>query len=390
MPDAHPQTNTKSKTAKPQTVKTRTGITLPEKLTGRLDDIGHQVRTSLTDIMGMARLLQETALNEEQADYADTITRSSHELLLLVDNCLDLERLENGTLGVSEEQFGITEALLSMIERIRPTAAAAAMPISLEFAPDIDHHICCDKARLSQMVYNLAAYLIANSQKGVLRMAASLSEDEWGDHLTLVLSAGKPLETKTDSEKQGNIALEMSKKLARLMGGDITIEQQEKQNICATVHIRVSTTAQEEENAEPERKVRLLVAEDSRANQRLIGLILSKLGYDYDMVANGAEAVDAINTSHFDMILMDLHMPVMDGFAATRAIRALDDGRARTPIIALTADVRPQARTEVLSAGMDAYLIKPIDVPKLAQTVEDMMLRNRTGGTHVPVQRASA
>ncbi len=337
-----------------------------------LETINRELRTPLTDILGMAHLLDDTTLEHDQREYVQAIMRASHELLVRVNNSLDMVQLDNDALGVEEEFFGITEALLVMVERLRPTAAAKGLELSLEFAPDIGTKIHCDKARLSQAVFNLTAHLIANHADGVMRMTANLVNDQWGDTLSVtVLSNAKYTPPKNEADASTDV-LDITRRLARLMGGEVNLKTEDDQTHCGQLSIRVEVP--EEEDSTPARPARILVAEDSRANQRLIGLILGKLGHEFELVANGVEAVEAAKVSHFDMILMDLHMPLMDGMQACEKIRALDDeAAALVPIIALTADVRPEMPARVLEAGMDAYLTKPLDVPKLAEIIQVSM-----------------
>jgi two-component system, sensor histidine kinase len=338
----------------------------------RLESMSHELRTPLTDILGMAHLLDDTVLEQDQREYVQAIMRASHELLVHVDNHLDQAQLNKDALGVQEEYFGITEALLVMVERLRPSAAARGLGLSLEFAPDIGTKIHCDKARLSQAVYNLAAHLIASHSDGILRMAANIKEGQWGDTLYVTITSSARLNGSPAVENDTTEVLEITRRLARLMGGEVSLDTDENQLQCGQLTILVEQPKEETGNIA--RPARILVAEDSRANQRLIGLILNKLGHDFELVANGIDAVEAVRTNHFDMVLMDLHMPQMDGMEACQKIRELDDEiSALVPVIALTADVRPEMPAKVLEAGMDAYLTKPLDVAKLAETIQASM-----------------
>ncbi len=360
-----------------------------DALSDRLEYIGRQLRSPLADILGMAHLLNDTVLEKDQLEYVQAIMRASHELLVRVDNTLDMASLSDETLGVQEESFSITEALLAMVERLRPSAASRNLGISLEFAPDMDTKVYCDKARLSQAIYNLAASLIATHSDGSLRFAASLESDQWGESLSVLLTTSAATVQDQPECEENKAALDVTRRLARLMGGEVSFTSENEQSRCAKLTIRVGQenaagedAAQEEEGAV--QTARILVAEDSRANQRMIGLILQKLGYDYEVVTNGVEAYEAIRTRHFDMVLMDLHMPQMDGMEACRKIRALkNETAAMVPVVALTADVRPQVRTKVLEAGMDGYLSKPLDVPKLAEVLQNNLARARSRQTRM-------
>ncbi len=335
----------------------------------RFETANRELRTPLTDILGMAHLLDDTVLENDQREYVQAIMRASHELLVRVDNNLDLAELSNDALGVEEEFFGITEALLVMVERMRPSAAAKALELSLEFAPDIGTKIHCDKSRLAQAVFNLTNHLIAQYSDGALRMTANIEKDQWGDTLNIVITSNAKLDgLSIDSDD----SLDVSRRLVRLMGGDISLKIEEDQSCLGQLNIRVEqpTEADEDET----RPARILVAEDSRANQRLIGLILGKLGHEFELVANGEEAVEAARTCHYDLILMDLHMPVMDGMQACQIIRKFNDSTlALVPIIAVTADIRPEMPERVMQAGMDAYLTKPLDVQKLESMIQKFM-----------------
>ncbi len=334
-----------------------------------LDEISRQLRTPLTDVLGMAHLLNETILNDDQREYVQAIMRASHELLVRVDNTLDLSQLNDDSLAVHEGYFSITETLLIMIERIRPSALNKKLDISLDIAPNVDTKIQCDKARMSQAVFNLTAHIISWHKNGNIRVAAGIQKDQWGHNLCVTVSA----EAIPDKGKAANLqdghALEVTKRLARLMGGEVIMEELKSVPTQGELSIRVEASDTEEEHVPV--SARILVAEDSRANQRLIGLILNKLGHEFEMVDDGLAAVEAARNNRYDLILMDLHMPHMDGMEASKQIRAFDDEAcALVPIIALTADVRPQIPAMLLDAGMDAYLAKPLDVSRLSETIQ--------------------
>ena len=367
------------------TIKTEPDTPPPQSdaLAERLEYIGRQLRSPLADILGMSHLLNDTVLEKDQQEYVQAIMRASHELLVRIDNTLDMASLSDETLGVQEESFSITEALLAMVERLRPSAAARNLGVSLEFAPEMDTKIYCDKARLSQAIYNLAASLIASHSDGSLRFAASIESDQWGESLSVLLTTSAATADDAPECAETSAALDVTRRLARLMGGEVSFTNEEGQARCARLTIRVGQEDGEAEDTGAEEEsvqtARILVAEDSRANQRMIGLILQKLGYDYEVVVNGLEAYEAVRTRHFDMVLMDLHMPQMDGMEACRKIRALkNETAAMVPVVALSADVRPQVRTKVLEAGMDGYLSKPLDVPKLAETIQNNLARSRS------------
>jgi two-component system, sensor histidine kinase len=349
----------------------------------RLEQLSRELRTPLTDILGMAHLLDDTVLEEDQKQYVQAIMRASHEVLVQVDNTIDLAQLSKETLGVEEDFFGITEALLVMVERLRPSAASKGLGVSLEFAPDIGTKIHCDKARLSQAVFNLTAHLVEQYSDGVLRMTAEIKADKWGNTLCITVISKAVRGNAANAKPDNTHALDITRRLARLMGGDVSLKIDEHQTCQGQLSIRVETP--EEETEDQSRVARILVAEDSRANQRLIGLILGKLGHEYELVSNGVEAVEAVKNQAYDMVLMDLHMPLMDGMDACRKIRELEDRiSALVPIIALTADVRPEMPQRVLEAGMDAFLTKPLDVTKLSETIQACMKSQKTE----PLRRA--
>jgi two-component system, sensor histidine kinase len=349
----------------------------------RLEQLSRELRTPLTDILGMAHLLDDTVLEDDQKEYVQAIMRASHEVLVQVDNTIDLAQLNKDALGVEEDFFGITEALLVMVERLRPSAAAKGLGVSLEFAPDIGTKIHCDKARLSQAVFNLTAHLVEQYSDGVLRMTAEIKGDKWGNTLCITVISKAVMAKSENAKPNPSNALEITRRLARLMGGDVTLKIDERQSCQGQLSIRVETP--EEDTEDKSRVARILIAEDSRANQRLIGLILGKLGHEYELVSNGVEAVEAVKNQSYDMVLMDLHMPLMDGMEACRKIRELEDRvSALVPIIALTADVRPEMPQRVLEAGMDAFLTKPLDVTKLSETIQACMQSQKTE----PLRRA--
>jgi signal transduction histidine kinase/CheY-like chemotaxis protein len=373
-----------------------------------LTNMSHAIRTPFHGMLGMLTLLRETKLDARQQELLHTAVDSADHLLSLLNDIVDLSKLESGTLTLDVRDVDLA-ALLREVERLmRAPAAAKGLRLSAQIDGTLPPRLQLDPTRLRQVLYNLVANAIRFTVSGsvALRCRPYTPPDAREPMIEIEVSdtgVGMDAETlrrlfertlvlerpgmRADAMRQGTgLGLEIAQRLTRLMGGDITVESMP--GLGSTFRVRVplrlpAQPAQEPLAAESAREHgpataatqpaaaehqvrRVLVAEDNPVNRLYIGALLERMGHSAHFVENGLEAQQAVQEHRFDIVLMDVHMPVMDGIAATEAIRALDaPGASQVPIVALTADAYADTRTRCLAAGMDEVLVKPLGLPEL-------------------------
>jgi len=357
--------------------------------------MSHEVRTPLNGILGSLSLLQDTRLDPEQRRYVETSRRSGEWLLSLINNILDFSKVEAGRIELEPLPFQVRSLVRSVVEMLEPRASAKAIRILGEVDPAVPAAVIGDVSKIRQVVLNLAGNGVKFTVDGEVRIRVCLLEQSDGAiRLRFAVSdtgTGIPPERqdrlfeefwtqRSDHrhEHEGTgLGLAISRRLVESLGGTIKFE--------STVGVgsrfwfdlplapapAASTPADDSGAADeaampdlPEHRQlrgRVLIAEDNPANQMIVSSFLARLGLNADVVANGLEAVQAVRGNPYDLVLMDVGMPKMDGVAATQAIRALDGPRGRIPIVAVTAHVMRGERESLLQQGMDDYLSKPID-----------------------------
>ena len=361
-----------------------------------LANISHEIRTPFHGLMGMLSLLRETGLTPKQIDHLRTATESADHLLAILNDILDMSQLESGRMTLAPAPLELRALLRDVEALMRPQAHAKQLALHLDADPGVPERIVADATRVKQILFNLLSNAIKFSEHGAVALDVHLRADVHGRPLLefAVTDSGIGMDEamvarlfrrfvqgdNSRSRRYGGtgLGLEISRNLARLMGGDITVRSQPGKGSCFTFQMPLvaAADAPAEPRAAPAgagqsaRALDVLVAEDHPINRQYLAALLENLGHRAHFTANGDEAVQAARARRFDIVLMDLHMPVLDGVAATRAIRSLPDAKAATvPIVALTADAFPETRERCLVAGMNDFLTKPVSPARLAASL---------------------
>ncbi len=363
-----------------------------------LANMSHEIRTPMNTVIGFAEVaLQDAKLSEATRSHINTILSSGRHLLGVINDILDFSKIEAGKVELEKVCFNLPSAVRETLQTIGLRAAEKGLRIDLHVQDGLPQHFVGDPNRLRQVILNLVGNSVKFTETGVI--SVTIERTDAADMLHFAISdtgIGMTVEQTekifesfsqadtTTSRRFGGTGLgtTISKQIVELMGGRIWVES--SLGVGSVFHFTVclpessaaemclydSETPQISAFFSP-RRFKILLAEDIEANARLARLRLEQQGHQVTWVKNGLEAVEAFRSDTYELILMDLQMPVMDGIEATRRIRQLEIGRnSRIPILALTASVLNHERQQSLDAGMDAIVGKPIDVDELLAQME--------------------
>lgn len=364
-------------------------------------NMSHEIRTPLNSIIGMSEMLSETPLTQEQKEYVDTFRTSGDLLLGIINDILDFSKIEAGEMKLEEMEFDLFSEMEEISRIFNFDATNRGLKFRSEFSSDAKGVFAGDAVKIKHILVNLLGNALKFTESGEVELSVAVSEKNPQAIVFSVRDTGIGISEQQQSRifdsfvqadastrrKFGGTGLGLAivKRLTQIMGGSLTLESKVGTGSCFTIElplnrIDVESNSNNSGRSKIDRRpfdiagCRILLVEDSIDNQNVVRLYLKDSDVTIVTAGNGIEALDQIDKQEFDLVLMDIEMPEMDGITATKEIRAGESGAAgRIPIIALTAHSFTDSRTLCLDAGCDKFLTKPIRKAKLLQSIDELL-----------------
>ena len=362
-----------------------------------LANMSHEIRTQLNGIIGMTQILAETKLEDKQKEYVELISDSGSSLLSIINDILDFSKIESGQIELEEINFNLKKKVDQIHKLMNLKASEKNLNLQFKIFADVPEFVVGDPLRLKQIIINLVNNAIKFTEKGTVKLEVSIMKknEENPKIMFKIIDTGVGISAKAKkklfkefsqadasiSRKHGGsgLGLSISKNLAKMMGGDIGVISEEGKGstfwFTVVFGIGNEVTDRDDEmihskgEAKP-RKLRVLLAEDNKINQRVAMVNLQKMGHVVDIAENGNIAVEMFRDNLYDVVLMDIMMPIMDGIEATGRIKKMQEDQVLKrgiPVIAMTANALKGDKERLIAQGLDGYICKPFKADDLKQ-----------------------
>jgi two-component system, sensor histidine kinase len=377
-----------------------------------LANMSHEIRTPLNGVLAMAEVMAMGELEAKQRDRLNIIRESGGLLLAVLNDVLDLSKIEAGKLTLILEDFELEPVLSATRDSFAVMARGKGLGYNVEVTPEATGWWRGDADRLRQVLGNLLSNAVKFTPQGSVQGLVDV--DRKTGALRIVVKdtgigiAPEKLPTLFEKFTQADnsatrrfggtgLGLAICRELVQMMGGSINVQSREGKGSTFTVELPLARGEANDGREDvivrrDEQNLRLLAAEDNPTNQQVLRAVMDSLDIDLDIVPDGQQALEAWRMGAYDLILMDIQMPVMDGIAAARAIRQAErkEKRPRTPIVALTANALSHQVAEYMAVGMDGHVAKPIEIAKLYEAISVALNAAATGGVAAPEARTNA
>ncbi len=370
-----------------------------------LASMSHEIRTPLNAVIGLTDLTLLTELNEEQRDNLETVGLCANQLLSVVNDILDLSKVEARMLKLENEDFSLSDAMYSVIRSLSHQAESKGLRIDLDISEDVPEIVCGDQGRLKQVLFNLIGNALKFTDRGGVFVQVSTASEQGvsGAHniefavrdtgigipeeqQEVIFESFRQADSSTTRKFGGTgLGLAISREIVEMMGGKIGVRSSVGLGSVFSFNVNLSpgdpskvelSSSDYFRKCCPEKEsFDILLVEDNAINVRVAGRLLKKMGHRVEVAENGVQAVKAVSLRDFDLVLMDIEMPEMDGFEAALNIRRGGAGSDKTevPIIAMSAHAMSGIRDKSFKAGMDAYITKPVQYAELEMTIAKVM-----------------
>ncbi|TKB25381.1 PAS domain S-box protein [Desulfopila sp. IMCC35006] len=367
-----------------------------------LANMSHEVRTPMNGVLGMLQLMTMTPLDDEQQEYVETAMASGESLLTIINDILDYAKIEAGKLQITPEEFQIRDIVKPLLISFKTAVNPQKVSLSCSIAPNVPCTLVADHVRLRQILYNLVGNAVKFTEQGEIQIEIKALEERGNNRILLECTiadtgigipedAGDELFepfTQIESPRQKKVkgtglGLSIVKQLVTRMEGSVQLKRNKAQGTTVTFTVVVGIGENQPTPlpvqptpilTSPYRRLATLIVEDEQINQQILQAILTKLGHRATIAGDGYSALELLKTNHFDIILMDVQMPELDGLETTKIIRSAQQYRhvRNIPIIALTAYAMAGDKEKCLEAGMNSYLAKPVDIKALEKGLKSL------------------